>query len=210
MLIVRVGETENITTTLTNIVQGWLLAERSNQRFAIEWPNIPERLRLQPFFDSSKLDSRGATFYQSSAQPAETNRHLLQYYYRRLFTQILHIKHPTLLPYAHKHLVVWSEASFPFLEKLVRHHWCKTKIVYRFGTVAGKQAPIEVPFTPGVVAAKQHDQISLVEENWNTFLFLAACEVLVGPPSSFLDTVALCFRNKEQWVVKGGGLSKAT
>jgi hypothetical protein len=202
MLVFRTGD-RGIVDSLAALVQAWIVAERTNHRLVIDWPGLPaERLQLRPFFDYHRNDARGAIEYTPHIHPPENNKHLLQYYYRRIFTQIFLIRHPTLLPYAHKHIIMWREESFPHLETIVRHHWCKTKLVYRFSATDDPVAIPDPPFIAGVVNAKQHEQILPAAENWSTFLHLAACAVIVAPPDPFIDTIVKCFRNKEHWIVQ--------
>ena len=139
----------------------------------------------------------------------ETNKHLLQYYYRRIFTQIFLICHPTLLPYAHKHIVLWHEESFKHLDPVMRHHWCKAKLVYRFA-VPTDTPEEEPPFVAGAVGTRLHEVILPATETWTTFLHLAACTVIVSPPDPFVDTVVQCFRNKEYWAVTTGDRATLT
>jgi len=185
MLIFRTGG-ENLVASLQGLVQAWLVAERTNHRLVIDWPDLPtDRLQLRPFFDYQRNLTTGAIEYVASQYPGESNKHLLQYYYRRIFTQIFLLRYPTILPYAHKHVVLWGAESFPHWDTVNRHHWCKTKLVYRFS------AETVVP----------QDELLPCTENWSTFLHLAACTVIVGRHCPWLDTLVQCFRNKEHWVV---------
>ena len=204
MLLFQAGS--GIVDNLAALVQAWIVAERTNHRLIIDWPGLPaERLQVRPFFDVHHNDARGAITYRREMHPMEDNKHLLQYYYRRIFSQIFLIRHPTLLPYVHKHIVLWKEESFPHLEPIIRHHWCKTKLVYRFSAEGNPGEVPDPPFIPGTVNVRQHEKILPVAENWSTFLHLASCAVMVAPSDPFIETVVLCFRNKEYWLVTERG-----
>jgi len=207
MLVFRTGDL-SISDSLAALVQAWIVAERTNHRLVIDWPGLPtDRLHLKPFFDFHQNDARGAIEYSPNFHPVENNKHLLQYYYRRIFTQIFLIRHPTLLPYAHTHIILWREESFPHVDTIIRHHWCKTRLVYRFSTIDNPTNVPDPPFIAGVVGARLHEQILPAAENWSTFLHLAACAVIVSPPDPFVETIVRCFRNKEHWIVQPQALS---
>ena len=207
MLVFRTGE-HGIIESLAALVQAWIVAERTNHRLVIDWANLPpDRLQLRPFYDIHHNNTHGAIEYSPRIHPPENNKHLLQYYYRRLFSQIFMIKHPTLLPYAHKHIVMWRNESFPHLDAIIRHHWCKTKIVYHFSDTDQQEHIPDPPFMAGVVAARLHESTLQVAENWSTFFHLATCSVFVSPPDPLIETIVRCFRNKEHWIVQPSALA---
>jgi hypothetical protein len=202
MLVFRMDD-YSISDSLAALVQAWIVAERTNHRLVIDWPKIPsERLQLRPFFNYHCSDGRGAIEYSSAIHPPESNKHLLQYYYRRIFSQIFLICHPTLLPYGHKHIVLWRVESFRHSDAMARHYRCQSRLVYLFRTPEPDEEVVEPPFVAGVVASRQHERVLPAVENWSTFLHLAACAVIVAPPDPFIEAVVQCFRNKEHWRVQ--------
>lgn len=205
MIVVRA--TTNITTSLSQLVQAWIVAERTNRRLLVQWESLPPSLiTLHPFFDYNRHDSKGAVEYTPKMHGLENNKSLLTYYHQRVFTQILQVRQPVTLPYAHKQIALWGSASFGYMAEISRKHWCKLKYVYKFKSNSPIGSLDPVVYQAGVVPPKQITEVGNVEETWANFLYLIACNVIVTKSSAFVETVCMMFRGKEYWVVGERGI----
>lgn len=202
MIVVR--STTNINDSLARLVQAWMVAERTNRRLLVHWQSLPAtQITIHPFFDYTKNDSKGAVEYTPLIHRVEDNKNLLTYYYQRIFIQILQVRQPVTLPYAHKQIALWGDESYDHLATISRKHWCKLKYVYKFGS----DKDDIVVYQAGVVPPKQITRVGSADETWANLLYLGACNVILSKPSEFIDTVTMMFRGKENWVVEGGGLA---
>ena len=173
----------------------------------VEWPDLPpDRIWINSFFDAARYNTKGAIEYTPSMHRAETNKHLLSYYYQRVFTQILLIKNPIRLPYAHKQIALWGDDSTKYLGQIVRHHWCKMKNIHVFGS----STEVAIEPTPGIMAPRVIEYQGEPVANWEHFLYLMACNVIVARKSPFIDTLLLTVSNKEFWLVSNDPDEKVT
>jgi hypothetical protein len=201
MIVVRA--TTDIAKSLAQLVQAWIVSERTNNRLFVQWDSLPRDLvTIHPFFDATVNDTKGTTIYTPAIHREETNKHLLIYYYQRIFVQILVIKHPPTLPYAHKQIAVWGPEALKYLDTVSRHHWCKMKNVYRFGAISASPTPSQ----PGIVAPRYLDISTDTAESWSNLFRLMVCNVIIAPATPFIEIANRLVRGKELWIASEHGV----
>lgn len=181
MIVFRAND--DITTSLSRLVQCWIVAERLNYRLLIQWDNLPTgKIALNNFFDLSKNEAKSVIEYDTLKYPVETNKYLIRYYYQRVFTQILHIRSRPSMSMALCHIALWGDDAITHQASVNARYPFKSKRSYSFTNTE-------------------------LAETWNNLIFLSHCDVIAGPESPFLEIALRIGKRKEQLLVAGKSLT---
>lgn len=181
-MIVFQGDND-IGMSLWRLVQAWIVAERIGQRLAVRWDHLPpDKLHIAPFYDANRLNTTGAMLYVQGAYREETNPHLLLYYYRRIFIQILIQRHRQE-PHTLTRIAFWGDDALTHFDTINNHYRYTFKEFYKFtGTNA--------------------------IESWTAFFYLRDCDVIIASSSRFIDAaIKTSGKKRERWLVNGIGIT---
>lgn len=163
----------DIGESLWQLVQCWIVAERLGRKLFVKWPGLPAELRLAACYDANRHSMTNAQPYKEGLYRTQTNEHLVLYYYRRIFTQILLCKSP---PARALRICFCGEESFAYEERVRHHYRYNQKEVYRLDKLAA--------------------------DSWANFLLMRDCDVLVGRRTLFFDAAfKTVVRRRERWVL---------